>query len=312
MARAFDLYRRTGASRSAVLLLAANAVPLVGVLFFGWSLWTILVLYWIENGIVGFWNMPEDHPGPGVDRARRCRSCRRRRRSRRHGNPVAGDGTPRRPGSRHATPARASCAGDPSGAARRLRGLGAARRRWADRPRGLLLRSLRHVLARARGLHLRVAVVRWAARGHVRWRSGSDPQGSARIRVTLRARQCRLSVRAERRSATDQLVVDLDRRRGAVPQPRRVVPVQLRRARRVPDRVTWRPDGGALRPRGDPPRDDHLRRVRRRLPRRTDRRARSILVALKTAFDLGLHLRERRTAGARPRSRPSSAGAPDI
>ena len=28
-------------------------------LFFGWSLLTILVLYWLENGIVGFWNVPK-------------------------------------------------------------------------------------------------------------------------------------------------------------------------------------------------------------------------------------------------------------
>jgi hypothetical protein len=56
--RAFDLYRRTATSRSAIALLIANAIPLVGVLFFGWSLLTILVLFWIENGIVGFWNVP--------------------------------------------------------------------------------------------------------------------------------------------------------------------------------------------------------------------------------------------------------------
>jgi hypothetical protein len=56
-ARAADLYRRTTASRSALVLVVANAIPLVGVLFFGWSLWTILVLYWLENGIVGFWNI---------------------------------------------------------------------------------------------------------------------------------------------------------------------------------------------------------------------------------------------------------------
>jgi Family of unknown function (DUF6498) len=59
LSRALALYRRTAASRSAVVLLAANAVPLVGVLFFGWSLWTILVLYWVENGIVGLWNVPK-------------------------------------------------------------------------------------------------------------------------------------------------------------------------------------------------------------------------------------------------------------
>ena len=58
LGRAFGLYRRTAASRTAIVLLIANAIPLVGVLFFGWSLMTILVLYWVENGIVGFWNVP--------------------------------------------------------------------------------------------------------------------------------------------------------------------------------------------------------------------------------------------------------------
>ena len=57
--RGFGLYRRTAFTRSAVALVIANAIPLVGVLFFGWSLITILVLYWIENGIVGFWNIPK-------------------------------------------------------------------------------------------------------------------------------------------------------------------------------------------------------------------------------------------------------------
>lgn len=59
LTRAVDAYRRTASSRSAILLVAANLIPLVGVLFFGWSLWTILVLYWVENGIVGFWNVPK-------------------------------------------------------------------------------------------------------------------------------------------------------------------------------------------------------------------------------------------------------------
>lgn len=57
LGRAVQLYRRTATSRSAIVLLAANAIPLIGVLFFGWSLLTILVLYWLENGIVGFWNV---------------------------------------------------------------------------------------------------------------------------------------------------------------------------------------------------------------------------------------------------------------
>src|SRR5215212_5927619 len=59
LGRAFDLYRRTATSRSATLLVLANLIPLIGVLFFGWSLITILVLYWLENGIVGLWNVPK-------------------------------------------------------------------------------------------------------------------------------------------------------------------------------------------------------------------------------------------------------------
>jgi hypothetical protein len=57
--RGFGLYQRTAVTRSTVALIIANAIPLVGVLFFGWSLITILVLYWVENGIVGFWNIPK-------------------------------------------------------------------------------------------------------------------------------------------------------------------------------------------------------------------------------------------------------------
>ncbi len=35
-----------------------NIIPLVGVIFFGWSLANIIILYWIENLIIGFWNIP--------------------------------------------------------------------------------------------------------------------------------------------------------------------------------------------------------------------------------------------------------------
>lgn len=59
LGRAYELYRRTATSRSAIVLLLANLIPLVGVVFFGWSLLTILVLYWLENGIVGLWNIPK-------------------------------------------------------------------------------------------------------------------------------------------------------------------------------------------------------------------------------------------------------------
>jgi hypothetical protein len=55
----FDVYRRTASTRTAIALVAANAIPLIGVLFLGWSLLTILVIYWVENGIVGLWNVPK-------------------------------------------------------------------------------------------------------------------------------------------------------------------------------------------------------------------------------------------------------------
>lgn len=57
-----------------VLLIAANLVPLAGVLFFGWNILTILALYWVENGIVGAFNVariahavgPDDKSGPAT------------------------------------------------------------------------------------------------------------------------------------------------------------------------------------------------------------------------------------------------------
>jgi len=42
---------------SAVLLVAVNLVPLIGVALWGWSLMLILVLYWLESGIVGAINV---------------------------------------------------------------------------------------------------------------------------------------------------------------------------------------------------------------------------------------------------------------
>ena len=59
IARVAELYRGTSSERAVAALILANLVPLAGVLFFGWSLHTILVLYWVENGIVGFWNLPK-------------------------------------------------------------------------------------------------------------------------------------------------------------------------------------------------------------------------------------------------------------
>lgn len=49
---------QVGSSYGAVVaLVAANLVPLVGVLFYGWDVWGILIIYWLENGIVGLFNV---------------------------------------------------------------------------------------------------------------------------------------------------------------------------------------------------------------------------------------------------------------
>lgn len=42
-----------------VAILVFNAVPLVGVLVWEWSLAAIMVLYWAENGVVGLLNVPK-------------------------------------------------------------------------------------------------------------------------------------------------------------------------------------------------------------------------------------------------------------
>jgi hypothetical protein len=44
-----------------VALGVSNAVPLVGVLAFGWDLSSILVMYWIEAGVVGLANVLKIH-----------------------------------------------------------------------------------------------------------------------------------------------------------------------------------------------------------------------------------------------------------
>jgi len=38
-------------------LLLANTLPLFGVLYWGWDLMSIIILYWLENLVIGFWNL---------------------------------------------------------------------------------------------------------------------------------------------------------------------------------------------------------------------------------------------------------------
>jgi hypothetical protein len=44
-------------SGSTLALIAANLVPVAGALFFGWDLGLVLVLYWAESAIIGFYNL---------------------------------------------------------------------------------------------------------------------------------------------------------------------------------------------------------------------------------------------------------------
>ena len=43
---------------SIVALVLANLVPLYGVLFLQWSLFSVMFLYWMESAIIGFYNVP--------------------------------------------------------------------------------------------------------------------------------------------------------------------------------------------------------------------------------------------------------------
>lgn len=44
-------------SLSVAPLIAVNLIPLLGVLVLGWGLFLIMVLYWLENGIIGLFNL---------------------------------------------------------------------------------------------------------------------------------------------------------------------------------------------------------------------------------------------------------------
>jgi len=57
-----------GSSYGAVAtLIVANLVPLFGVLWFGWDVWAILIIYWLENGVVGFFNVLKMRRASGLE-----------------------------------------------------------------------------------------------------------------------------------------------------------------------------------------------------------------------------------------------------
>lgn len=59
IARAVRLAQATSSTTSLLVLIGFNLVPLVGVLIGRWNVPTLLVLYWVENGIVGVLNVPK-------------------------------------------------------------------------------------------------------------------------------------------------------------------------------------------------------------------------------------------------------------
>lgn len=44
-------------SLSTVFLIAANLIPVIGVVFLGWSLFAVMFFYWSENIVIGFYNV---------------------------------------------------------------------------------------------------------------------------------------------------------------------------------------------------------------------------------------------------------------
>ena len=55
--RSLPAPRREGLMPSTVALIAANLLPLAGVLLFGWDLAAVMVLYWAESAVIGFYTI---------------------------------------------------------------------------------------------------------------------------------------------------------------------------------------------------------------------------------------------------------------
>jgi hypothetical protein len=53
-----SLRPRDSARPALLALVGANLLPLAGVLFGGWTVWEVLLVYWIESGIVGLFSVP--------------------------------------------------------------------------------------------------------------------------------------------------------------------------------------------------------------------------------------------------------------
>lgn len=50
--------KKRGVLPSGVLLILVNLIPIFGVLFFGWNAFDIVILYWVENIVIGICTLP--------------------------------------------------------------------------------------------------------------------------------------------------------------------------------------------------------------------------------------------------------------
>lgn len=66
LVRLVSAVRSTSSPVAVAILVAANLGPLVGLLFFDWDLFSILVLYWMENGVIGALNVVKMGLAQGV------------------------------------------------------------------------------------------------------------------------------------------------------------------------------------------------------------------------------------------------------
>ena len=67
MQRLLAWYRVGSSVGAVVALIVANLVPLAGVLWLGWDVWGILIIYWLENGIYGLFNVLKMRKAEGSD-----------------------------------------------------------------------------------------------------------------------------------------------------------------------------------------------------------------------------------------------------
>ena len=56
MTRQLD-FKNTFTSPSVILLIVVNFIPIIGVIFFSWDIFSILLLYWLESAVIGIFNI---------------------------------------------------------------------------------------------------------------------------------------------------------------------------------------------------------------------------------------------------------------